>query len=265
MSEEDRIQIPGAIRKPKKSIDGSMIWLYGEPKIGKTTTAAKFPGVWFIATERGQDFVEAREPSYIDDWGDFIDVCATITAMKEEANGKPIVFGDGKEVRTLVIDTLDLLFKMCSDEVCRQLGVEDLGELAHGKGWARLNSEFERVMTKVRKLGFTVVCISHARQKEFKTKGRTVDRWEPYVGAAGYRWCLAAADLILYAHTSEEVIYNEDGEVTGDINEVRKLICHPQSWCVAGGRMVGQVGLPEIVDLDYDAFMKYFPDTRKNK
>jgi hypothetical protein len=231
-----------------------MFWVYGEPKIGKTTLASKFPGVWFLATERGQEFVECREPTMIGSWTEFLQICAWI-----ETN-KPKEFGDGEPIRTLVIDTVSLLFKMCQQHVCKGLGVEDPGELPHGKGWSRLSSEFERVMSKVRRWPYTLVCISHARQKEFKTRGRKVDRYEPDIGAAGYRFCQSAADLILYAHSTEHAEKNPDtGELTGNIFEKRMLLTQPQSWAVAGGRMTKD--MPEHITLDYDELLSYFPET----
>lgn len=224
-----------------------MIWVYGEPKIGKTTFASQFPGCWFLATERGHDYIEMREPTTIASWPDFLDFCASIQDIK------PKTFGDGTPIQTLVIDTIENLYKMCQDAVCENLGVENPGDLDHGKGWARLSQEFERVMGKIRRWPWTLVCISHARQKDFKTRGRTVNKYEPNIGAGGYRWCQSAADLIVFAHSTEIVTRNDAGEVTGEITEKRVLLCQPKSWAVAGGRMSDR--LPDMVDLSYDVLL----------
>ena len=263
MSEETTSEapsiIPGAIRKAASSIDGTVIWLYGEPKIGKTTFASMLEGVWFLATEKGQKFVDTREPTIVENWRHFLEICNFI---EEE---KPTKFGDGGEIKVLCIDTLDLLFKMCQAKVCEDLGVTDPGELPHGKGWSKLSLEFERVMSEIARWPYTLLCISHSRQKEFKTKGRSVDRYEPNIGAAGFRWGQSAADLILYAHSNEVVQFDGEGNVTGEIQEQRALLCHPQSWAVAGGRMVGKAGLPDVIPLDFNEFIKYFPGSGGNK
>lgn len=244
---ELKLQIPGAKRPPKLDLDKSMVWIYGEPKIGKTTFASHFPGAWFWATEPGQDFVEVREPTSINSWEELLALCAFIE------DKRPSTFGDGEPIKTIVIDTVDLLFKMCQEDVCHQLGVEDPSELPHGKGWARLSNEFERVMTKIRRWPFGQVVISHARQREFKTKGRKVDRWEPAMGAAGYRLCWGLSDLIAYAHTDEIVVKDDEGNVTGEVREDRVLLCHPTSWAVAGGRMSQY--LPGVMPLSYSALV----------
>lgn len=243
------IAIPGAKRPPVGRIQGSMFWIYGPEKIGKTTLASHFPGAWFWATEPGQNWIETYPPLMIHDWDHFLEVCAYIE--KE----KPTKFGDGKPIKTIVWDTGDLLFKMCTDHISATLGVEDPSELDHGKGWARLNNEFERVVTKVRRWPFTLVVISHDRQRPFKTKGRQVDRWEPDIGAGGRRILSAAADLILHAHADDFVVKNEDGEVTGEIQERRLLRCHPTASVVAGGRMSHM--LPPVIPLDYNELEAY--------
>lgn len=248
-----RLKIPGAIRRPHADITRSMIWIHGEPKIGKTTFASKFPGVWFIATEKGQDWVETREPTLVSSWDEFLELCAFI-----ETN-RPTTFGDGTPIRALCIDTIDLLFKMCQDQVCAEMGVGDPGEIPHGGGWGRLAKEFERVMGKVRRWPYGLIAISHTRQKEFKSKGRKTDRYEPNIGAAGMRWCLAAADLILYAFVEESPEYNAKGEITGKILEQRVLQCHPSAIAVAGGRMADR--MPPLIPLSYDALIQYFPGT----
>jgi hypothetical protein len=254
-----RYVIPGARRKPRADLSRSMLWVYGAPKIGKTTLAASFPGSMFIATEKGQDWVSVREPIHITSWNHFLDFCSWL-------NGElPTHFTDGEPIRTLVIDVMDILFKMCNEQVCLDMGVQDPGEIPHGGGWSRLTKEFERVMNKVRQWPYGLICISHARQRDFQMKGRKTDRWEPDVGAACSRWCSGAADLIMFAHSVEVPILNpQTGQVTGEIKEERRLLVHPQSWAVAGGRMSDRI--PEThIPLSYQSILKYFPDMPSEK
>lgn len=242
-----RIWVPNAIRKPVTTFDGLHVWLYGEPKIGKTTIASKFPGVWFLATEQGQAFVECHEPTIIGNWEEFVNLVRWIY------EAKPTTFGDGTPIRTLCIDTLDLLFGMCENFVCKQLGVEDPGELDHGKGWKRLTREFYEIMGYVTQLPYGLVTISHSRQKSFKTRGTEVDRWEPDLGASGMRWGISSADLIMLLHSQPLSEKNEKGEFTGKISETRQMLCQPQSWAVAGGRMSDR--LPHTLRMNYDALV----------
>lgn len=247
-----KLQVPGAIRPPKVSLNGQMLWLYGEPKIGKTTFANNFNGVWFIATEPGQDWIPTREPTIVNDWDEFLTLCEFIE------DTKPTEFGDGTPINTLVIDTVDILYRMCFEAICDDLGVDDPGELPHGKGWSKLNVEFDSVMSKIRRWPYTLIVISHAKQLEFKTKGRKVDKYVPSIGAAGFRWCQGSADIILFAHSRESAEKDRNGDITGRIIEERVMLCHPQSWAMAGGRMSDK--LPEILPLSHDELLNALKD-----
>lgn len=248
------IAVPGHKRPPLSSLQGSFIWLYGPQKIGKTTLAAQFPGAWFWVTEPGQNFVEVYPPLLIQDWPHFLDICDFV--RKE----RPTKFGDGQAIKTLVIDTTDLLYKMCEEYVCQGLGIEDPGELDHGKGWSRLSKEFERVITGIRRWPYTLVCISHARQREFKTRGTKKDRWEPDIGVGGARTLSSAADLTLYCYSEETVQRDEAGNITGT-GEERLMLCRPTSWATAGGRMADR--LPDALPMDYQTLVDFVSGKRK--
>jgi hypothetical protein len=178
-------------------------------------------------------------------------------------DNRPTRFGDDQPIHTIVIDTVDLLFRMCTEYTCHQLGIEDPSELDHGKAWGRLNSEWVRVMSKVISWPYTVVCISHAKEREFKTRATKTNRMEPDIGAAGMRFLNGAADLILYAHMQETAVLNEDGAATGEIVDNRMMMCHPSSRALAGGRMAHM--LPPVLPLDYKELTSHFKNgvTRK--
>jgi hypothetical protein len=208
-----------------------MLWVYGEPKIGKTTWVNSLGGVWFVATEKGQEFVGSREPTYITSWKEFREFVEWI------ATAKPVKFSDGTDIKWLSIDVVDDLHKMCTEFVCKSLSVEDPGELDHGKGWARLRTEWYNVMNVVRRLPYGLVCLSHEKTVTIKAKGQQTSRVEPQIGASGYSWCRGLADLIVRMHAVDVPEKDSKGNVTGKIRTVRALRLHPDSSMVAGGRM----------------------------
>lgn len=248
------ITIPIEKRPPIGRVQGGMYWIYGVEKIGKSTLASQFPGAWFWASEPGQNWLEVYEPTTIHSWDHMLDLCQYV------AEKKPTKFGNGKPIQTIVWDTADQIFRMCSEHVSAACGVEDPAEGDHGKVWAKLNNEFERVVTKIRRWPFTLVCISHERQRPFKTKGKQVDRWEPDIGAGGRRILAGAADLILWAHASEAVTYDGEGNAVG-VTEERRLQCHPTASVVAGGRMSHL--LPPSIPLDYLELSNYLTGRKK--
>lgn len=223
-------ELPGAPRPVKPSLSGKMIWLYGEPKIGKTTMASEIGNTWFIATEKGQDFVEARKPTPINNWATFKAFVAWLRASP------PATFSDGQTIQWLCIDTVDKLFRFCSDSVCASIGIEDPSELEHGKAWSKLRNEFHREMNTLRSLPYGLICISHETRREFEARGRKQTRTQPNVGASGYDWLLGGSDLIIRAY-AQDVPEKVGGKVTGRFINERRMQLHPNSAVVAGGRM----------------------------
>lgn len=247
----EEFKMPESRRPVRHSLDGGMIWIYGEPKIGKTTFASQFPGVWFWATEKGHDWVDCREPLQIESWPTFLKACTWFHKQEKK-------FGDGTPIRWLCFDTIDGLHKLCEAHVCNKLGVESLGDLHHGKGWSAFSQTWDQVMNKVRSWDVGLLCISHTKVREIKTRGTKVDRIEPAPGASCMRWCNAAADLIAYASSADRQTKDEDGNVTG-VEQVRILQVHPSSGVLAGGRMSHV--LPRAIPLSYAALIKHVPNS----
>jgi len=48
--------------------------------------------------------------------------------------------------KTIVLDTVDNAYKMCSDYVCKKFKIEHESDLGYGKGYALINNEFQRVI-----------------------------------------------------------------------------------------------------------------------
>lgn len=249
--------VPQGVRKVRYDLTKAKTLLYGPPKIGKTTLAAQFPGVWFLATEEGQDYVECHEPTQIKAWNDdsgqsFLDLCMWI-----EQN-KPTHFGDGTPIHTLAIDTGELLFKQCHDYMVQHLGVNDLSELPYGKGWNALSDEFSRVMAKISRWPYGFVFICHATEKEIKSGASKIDRIQPGIMTTGLKIMYALCDVILYANVREVPERDAKGDLTGRLVEERVLRCQPRNNLIAGDRTRQ---LPAEISMSYASLVSYFPDT----
>lgn len=246
--------VPQARRPVVFDLSRATIILYGPPKIGKSTLASQWPGAWFWATEPGQAWLDVYEPTVISDWDELLDL------IQKVETAHPTKFGDGKLIRTIVIDTVDLLWKMCCDAICQRLGISSLADLDYGKGWSTASDEFQRALSQITRWPYGLVLISHSKEVEIKSKARKIDRTQPDMGTGGYRIVHALADIILYCYMNEQVTYAEDGTTITGVEEERRIRCQPLSNVVAGDR-TGK--LPEELPMSFKAIAKCFPATAK--
>jgi len=150
------VTLPTTKTKPTTDLAKQSILLYGVPKLGKSSFASQFPEAMFFECEPGLNHLEVfKVPTY--SWEAFLEAC------------KLLAKGD-HNFKTLVIDTVDNAFKMCSDYVCAKHGIEYEGDMGHGKGWALVKNEWHRVLTRLASLPYGLILISHAVDKTIETR-----------------------------------------------------------------------------------------------
>lgn len=129
--------LPTAKTQPKPNLAELTVLVYGQTKIGKTTFCAQGEDALFLATEPGLNSLSVYQTP-IQSWEDLLNVCAEITEGKHP-------------FKTVIIDTIDNAYKFCTDYIVKKYKIEHESDLGYGKGYALVNNEFQRVLTKLRK------------------------------------------------------------------------------------------------------------------
>lgn len=222
--------LPKEKTAPKKNLGDFVFLLYGPPKIGKSTLASKFDKPLFLATEAGLNSLESYQVP-VATWEDFLQACTAI------AKG-------GHDFKTIVIDTVDNLYKACSEHVKKKNNIQHESDLDWGKGWQLVADEFTRAITKLSLLPYGLVMISHAEYVEIKTRTATITKAVPTLPKGARKAALNMADVILYA----ESVVTDDGEV-------RIMRTKPSENWEAGDR-TGR--LPATLPLEYADLYKAF-------
>ena len=236
------VTLPKEKTKPTIDLSSKTILLYGPPKIGKSTTASKFPGAIFLECEPGLNELEVfKMPTY--SWEAFKEACKLLEEGKHE-------------FRTIVVDTVDNAFRMCTDFVNAQNAVKYEGDMPHGKGWSLVKTEWHRVLTKLASLPYGLVLISHAQDKRIETRTGEYVKTQPSLPDRAREVVLGLVDMVLYCDT--EVAKAEDG--TQVIRRVIRSKPHPTYE--AGDRTNR---LPEVFPLSYEAFEAAFHGTNTPK
>jgi hypothetical protein len=207
--------------------------IYGATKAGKTTLASQYPSTVFLATEPGCKALSTYSVT-VDSWSDFL------AASKELAAG-------GHGFQTVVIDTIDLLWKYCHESVLRSMGLDMEPGNDFGRTGTRIKSEFHRELAKLAGLPMGLVIISHDTEREIKPKGRMEGYTliSPSLSSAPRGIVMGMMDLIFYLEAIPEII---EGKLTGRLR--RQLRTKPGNGYDAGDR-TGR--LPDPLEPTYAA------------
>jgi hypothetical protein len=222
--------LPAKKTPPKAKMEEQTILLYGPPKIGKSTLASQFDSPLFLATEAGLNNLEVYQIP-IPSWDEFLTACKEIATQKHE-------------FKTIIIDTVDNLFKACSEYVRKKNNIQHESDLEWGKGWQLVKDEFTRALTKLSLLPYGLVMVSHSDSIEIKTRTAKINKTVPTLPKSAREIVLGMSDIILLA----ESIVTDEGEK-------RILRTKPSENWEAGDR-TGR--LPAMLPLEFKAFHDAF-------
>ena len=227
--------LPTEKTQPKNNLADLTVLVYGATKIGKSTFCSQSDGALFLATEPGLNALDVYQVP-IQTWEDLLAACAEISEGKHP-------------FRTVVIDTVDNAYKFCTDYILRKYKVEHESDLAYGKGYAIINNEFQRVLTKLAFLPYGLFMISHAKEIEVDTRTGKYTRIVPTLPEKARKIVLGMVDIVLYCDL--DVLAGDDGE-----SVIRRVIRTKPSLYYEAGDRTGR--LPETIDLDYRKFLEAF-------
>jgi len=205
--------------------------LYSRSKFGKSEFCSRIPGAVFLATEPGLSHLETFNVP-IPDWDTFLNVCGELAK------------GD-HQFKVVIIDTVDICYKLCSQHICSKNHVEVEADLPYGRGWSLVSNEFQRVMIKLAQLPYGLVMISHTQEKEVETRTGKIVKVVPTLPDKAAKFILGMVDLICFGDFETET--GPDGQKISR----RVLRTKPTIYYEAGDRS-GR--LPEMLDLDYLTF-----------
>ena len=211
-----------------RDLRGYSVLFYGEPKSGKTTIASKFPNSLLFAFEKGYNALPGVMAQPINSWGEFKKFLSELKQPEVQ-----------ERFQTIVIDTADIAYSLCERYICNREGVDTIGDLAYGKGYAMVGSEFDESIRRILQLNYGLILISHATDKGFKdANGDEYQQIVPTLDKRGRLICERTCDIIGYSAT----VNTENGVKT-------RLYMRGTPRYVAGSRFKY---VPEFIDFSYD-------------
>ena len=181
--------VPAFVLPTERSVPSSemgeySILLFGDKKIGKTSLAAQFPDALLLMTEPGAKALSVYQSNILT-WAQLKQAAAALV----------------KDTRfhTVVVDTVDLAFKMCERAVCQRLGIDHPSDEDWGKGWSAVRDEFTAWAQQLANTGKGGIFISHAVEREIKRReGGKYDRFQPTMGGQARDVIEGMVDMWMY-------------------------------------------------------------------
>ena len=136
-----------------KDLREKYILLAGQPKIGKTEFCSMAPDALILAFEMGTNARPGAMVQPIEKWSDFKLVLRQLE--KPEVKAK---------FATICIDTVGIAYDICEKFICAQNGVQKIGEIPYGGGYAALSKEFESSLRKITMLGYGLIMTCHLKE-----------------------------------------------------------------------------------------------------
>lgn len=177
--------------KVSRDLSGYIIYIYGAPKVGKTTFASRADKGLILASEKGYSALDGILAQDINSWADIRAVLRDLRRPEVKA-----------AYNVVALDTIDLVAKYCEKYVCGDAGVDDLGDIPYGKGFKKMREEFEDVFSQMTKLGYAVIFISHdAMRTVTRDDGTSYNDIRPSLAPDKVNDIVAnMADIYGYAH-----------------------------------------------------------------
>lgn len=198
------ISLPTEENEPPTNLSDYTMLIFGRKKAGKTTLCSKMRKPYFISTEPGTKALRV--------------LANNVSSMKEirqvldllEAKFKK----DERYCETLVWDTIDLVYEMAFDGVCKSKMIKHPNEEKdYGQTWREISSEFRGVVLRSLRLGCGVVFLSHDTEKEVEVPDGVDDEGAPKVKVVMRRTPTMAAKALNEIEGLVDVIgfYEYDG------------------------------------------------------
>jgi hypothetical protein len=240
--------------------------LAGRPKSGKTSLVhgivkEKYDGdlskLLLVAFEKGYNALDGIFAEDINEWEDFQELADDLVAEKDEIPFKILAF-----------DTVDVMGKMATDYIIKTQSRKDgkrytaINDLAFGKGYALLEGEMGEQISKLDKAGFTLIFITHDKDKQFETReGLKYDKTTLSLGGRVRDLVLNMVDFICFIELSKEL---EKGKTV----DKRYIYFRGDSGLEAGSRFKHvpnriEYGFAEFIDTVESAILaEYDGDTK---
>lgn len=225
--------------------------MHGVAGVGKTSFAACAPGAVFVMSPGETGLETLIDAQQLPDVSHFPEVLAwpdLLGIIEQLAN-------DEHQFKTLVLDTLNGLERLCHEYVCQREFKGDWGKKGfegYGAGpnvslseWKLFLNSLDRLREKKKMM---IICLCHTKVKNFKNpEGADYDRYQPTLHEKTWDLTFGWADVVLFAnyYTAVEKVDHEGKRGKGAGGQERLAYTERTAAYDAKNRH----GLPHEIDM----------------
>lgn len=170
-----------------RDLKGKYVLVYGAPKVGKTSFAARFKKNLLCAFEMGYNAIDGIYAQPIQKWTEF----KLLLRQLEQPAAK-------EKFDTVTIDTASIAYDLCEQFVCAQNSVQKISEIPWGQGYTQVKAEFEASLRKITMMGYGLILIAHQEIRKETIDGNDVEFYSPALNKRCYEICNRLVDVIGY-------------------------------------------------------------------
>lgn len=196
------IVLPTEITPARTMLHQFMMLWYGVEKVGKTVLASKFPGSLFLFFEQGGKALNLFS-MLMRDWVEFRKTVKLLTTTKHE-------------YKNIVIDTGDIAYDRCLQQVCIEMAIDHPSDEEYGKGWGAVKAEFNKQILELNNSGLGIVILSHQTIKSIKSRRGSDEhhRIQPSLSKQALSVIEPMVDVYAYMHFDSQG--NRQIQMVGD-------------------------------------------------
>ena len=136
------------------------LFIYGKPKVGKTSAVAQLPKHLIIDTE-----VKGKSDGQLLGGTSYCEGATSIVV--ESLNGLKACLSylqsNPESHDFVVLDTIDHIEAWVTDAVCRSHNVKHIGDIPHGKGWSLMRSQVIAIVEQFARASKHIIIVGHQK------------------------------------------------------------------------------------------------------
>jgi len=223
--------------------------VHGEAGVGKTTFTSQIPGHYHLLAEPAKGTSLYGGPILAwqsRDTADGHGPIGFVEKVEELITAKRTSWKDQREIKVVVFDTYEVIWKLCGEWICKhqtflvkgtQKSYTKVEDVPWGAGYKAVNNLLLSYIRKLGLLGFGVFMISHTRERTIEWRKQELTTYGPNLTQTSADAIVDACQAVGHFVVEEKVESEGGGPVI--VATVRKCFWQPTFLRVAKHHLTG--------------------------